>query len=407
MKSSLALYKSTLQPLRPTLAISPFLLSLSSPFSNRALLSSRARTITTISPGSKPLLLCTFGRQRRTKIGIESRKKSTKPAHLNELPSTLKRKFELLELVEEDLSLTRPPFFDLPDRPSSNKDDDKVSLSERIKFLYRLGRAYLNFYKRSIKQVWTCFKVSRKYVSWKDFEMRSPEFISMGVPVRDERLRCRYWNNLQFIQRSRHDARKMLPFGLILLICGEFTPLVLLAIGSSFIPDSCKIPSQVLQERKHALTRISGLDQFKIDLLPELSDRFKNYTDDEILKTADLLQLSPKPGVIARILPRSWLLRICRMRLKSWNARNMTEFNLLSANSLQHFPPDELVRLCLLMGHYSTSRRRTLESLIRNISVNERFEVIGFDLQISEENLAKARRLLGEDLLQLNNQSIG
>lgn len=402
MKLSLARYERALPQLRTT-SINTLFLSNFPP--RRAFHPSRARTITTLLAGSKPLSLCIFDGERTTRRRLDSRKQSTKAGHPNELPSTWKRKFELLGAVEEDLSLTRPPVFETPDRPSSDTAG-KVSLSERAKFLYRLGRAYLNFYKRSIKQVWTGFRASRKYALWKDSEMRSHDLIAIGASVRDERLRYRYWNNLQFIQRSRHDARKMLPFGLILLVCGEFTPLVLLAIGSSLIPNACKIPSQVLQEQKHALTRIRGLDRLKIDLKPDLDDGFKNFTNEEILKAADLLQLFPKPRVISRMLPRNWLLRICRIRLRSWDARNMAEFKLLSSDSLRHLPQDELIRLCLLTGHYTFNRGRTLEPLIQNISLNEKSEVIGFDIQASEETLVKTRRLLGEDLRQLNIQSI-
>jgi hypothetical protein len=44
--------------------------------------------------------------------------------------------------------------------------------------------------------------------------------------------------------RTRHDLGKLVPFSIVFAICGEFTPLVILAIGSAAVPYTCRIPKQ-------------------------------------------------------------------------------------------------------------------------------------------------------------------
>lgn len=47
----------------------------------------------------------------------------------------------------------------------------------------------------------------------------------------------------------------MIPFTLILLICGEFTPLIVPIFGSAITPATCRVPSQISKERESASKR--------------------------------------------------------------------------------------------------------------------------------------------------------
>lgn len=55
----------------------------------------------------------------------------------------------------------------------------------------------------------------------------------------------------------------MIPFTLILIVCGEFTPLIVPIFGSAITPATCRVPSQVEKERVAATARkLAALDVF-------------------------------------------------------------------------------------------------------------------------------------------------
>lgn len=47
----------------------------------------------------------------------------------------------------------------------------------------------------------------------------------------------------------------MIPFTLILIICGEFTPLIIPLFGSAITPATCRVPGQIAKERDTASKR--------------------------------------------------------------------------------------------------------------------------------------------------------
>lgn len=47
----------------------------------------------------------------------------------------------------------------------------------------------------------------------------------------------------------------MIPFTLILIICGEFTPLIIPIFGSAITPATCRVPGQIAKERDAASKR--------------------------------------------------------------------------------------------------------------------------------------------------------
>lgn len=59
----------------------------------------------------------------------------------------------------------------------------------------------------------------------------------------------------QLVRRSARDIRRMIPFTLILIVCGEFTPLVIPIFGSAITPATCRVPSQIAKERDTASKR--------------------------------------------------------------------------------------------------------------------------------------------------------
>lgn len=62
-------------------------------------------------------------------------------------------------------------------------------------------------------------------------------------------------SNFQLIRRAAYDIRRMIPFTLMLIICGELTPLVVLVIGSAVVPATCRVPKQVAKDRAQKAAR--------------------------------------------------------------------------------------------------------------------------------------------------------
>ncbi|KAI5922942.1 hypothetical protein F4810DRAFT_720600 [Camillea tinctor] len=117
-------------------------------------------------------------------------------------------------------SSTRPPPLDLPTRDPS---------TSYISYLYHLGKAYTSFYKSGFKAVFT----NRRLLN------------SSPSPTRAHIL---------LHQRVRHDLSRVPLFGLLVLVCGELTPFIVLLLPQ-LTPYTCRIPSQVAVLRRTARAR--------------------------------------------------------------------------------------------------------------------------------------------------------
>ncbi|KKY29164.1 hypothetical protein UCRPC4_g00070 [Phaeomoniella chlamydospora] len=151
-----------------------------------------------------------------------------------------------------DLSSTRPPPLTLPERLLTKPGEPLPPITENVKNLFHIAKGYLAFYKAGLKQLWANYKEYRQIVSrarafdklhWttseKDLISKLREFRrSTGITRREYNLYL----------RTRRDLRKLVPFGLVFLIFGEFSPLVLLPLGPRIIPFPCLLPQQVWQQ---------------------------------------------------------------------------------------------------------------------------------------------------------------
>ncbi|KAI1505110.1 hypothetical protein F5X99DRAFT_431264 [Biscogniauxia marginata] len=115
-------------------------------------------------------------------------------------------------------SSTRPPPLDLPVRDPS---------TSYMTHLFRLGKAYMHFYKMGFKAVFANRRLLRQ----------TP---SSSAPTRSQVL---------LRHRVRHDLSRLPVFGLVVLVCGEFTPLVVL-LFPQLTPYTCRIPAQVAVIRR-------------------------------------------------------------------------------------------------------------------------------------------------------------
>ncbi|KAJ9304911.1 hypothetical protein DTO217A2_5564 [Paecilomyces variotii] len=138
---------------------------------------------------------------------------------------------------------------------------------DQFKRYIALGRAYYSFYKTGLKNVYHNYKASiplRRSLGLPTYlptsyppatqtsssqDDKTPSFFSAARGLGFTRA------DIQLVRRAAYDVRRMIPFTLILLICGETTPFIVLALGNAVTPATCRVPRQVEKEREAKLKR--------------------------------------------------------------------------------------------------------------------------------------------------------
>ncbi|OAA59163.1 letm1-like protein [Niveomyces insectorum RCEF 264] len=113
----------------------------------------------------------------------------------------------------------RPPPLTLPERtPDTSTSSHLLSTA----------KAYLGFYKTGMRYLWANTKLVRALPRPRDDDGDT-------ATTRAQRLLRLRW---------RHDMRRLPVFGVLLVVCGELTPLVVLLVPH-VVPYPCRIPKQV------------------------------------------------------------------------------------------------------------------------------------------------------------------
>ncbi len=154
---------------------------------------------------------------------------------------------------ENDLSSTRPARLNVPEGPAKAQDGS-ISLKTRGSYLIQLGKAYAGFYKTGVKNIWYNYKEYRSL-------LRRFSGTDIHDQVKYEPTPKISRREFQLYLRTRHDLRKLIPFGLVFIACGEFTPLVVLALGTAVVPYSCRIPKQIKKDLEKTLSRIENVER--------------------------------------------------------------------------------------------------------------------------------------------------
>jgi hypothetical protein len=110
-----------------------------------------------------------------------------------------------------------------------------------------LGKAYLAFYKTGVKHIYTNFKAARAVQKHLDDAHASSlkAAVDAGALTRSD---------FQLLVRNWHDVKRVPVFALVFAVCGELTPLVVVAV-SSIVPWTCRIPKQIESDRRRLETR--------------------------------------------------------------------------------------------------------------------------------------------------------
>ncbi|CAK7233201.1 hypothetical protein SBRCBS47491_008528 [Sporothrix bragantina] len=179
---------------------------------------------------------------------------------------------------------TRPPPLELPER---NPDASTFS------YLFATGKAYLSFYKTGLRYLVANTKQVRAMDANKDADSEG-EGGKTWHATRADLLTRRRWG---------HDMRRLPLFGLLLLICGEFTPFVVL-VFPHVVPYTCRIPKQVLQLRtKVEERRQAAFKEYEVAI-----EATKMAGSEQPSDTANNLLISRSLGLVAPFWDRIGLL---------------------------------------------------------------------------------------------------
>ncbi|KAL7657733.1 hypothetical protein M752DRAFT_330609 [Aspergillus phoenicis ATCC 13157] len=150
---------------------------------------------------------------------------------------------------------TRPASLALP--PSPEDPNTPLPPSAKLKRYITIGRAYLTFYKTGLKNVYHNYRAAIPLRRTLNLSPYVPSSIPPSPTTKDAipfyqtlQTHSLHRSHFQLLRRSAHDIRRMIPFSLILIICGELTPLAVLALGNAITPLTCRIPRQLEKERE-------------------------------------------------------------------------------------------------------------------------------------------------------------
>jgi hypothetical protein len=228
---------------------------------------------------------------------------------------------------------TLPADIDLP--PASTSDEPFLKKASRY---IAIGRAYLRFYATGLKNVYSNYKDSlpiRRQLGLPSYLPSSPPSsnsssgaTSLHTAIDTLKITRA---DFQLVRRAAYDVRRMIPFGLILLICGEFTPLVVAAVGDAVTPYTCRIPKQLaktrtkrVEKQQHAFAAVQGgLGSMKPvrdeDAMTWIAEQFGSR---EFAATASAEQVLRACAVFGLTNSHDraavWVPLIYRPRLKKW-----------------------------------------------------------------------------------------
>ncbi|PWY67554.1 hypothetical protein BO70DRAFT_366291 [Aspergillus heteromorphus CBS 117.55] len=188
---------------------------------------------------------------------------------------------------------TRPADLNLP--ATLPKDAPPAS---KLKRYIAVGRAYLTFYKTGLKNVYHNYRAAlplRRSLGLPVYLPSSPPPAARHAAAFRKSLLSSDLSRSQFqlLRRSAYDVRRMIPFALILIVCGEMTPLAVLALGNAVTPLTCRVPRQLEKERikrsvrkRDALVPVGSVTAPTVGSDAEMS-ALRRMADPEWIRDAD------------------------------------------------------------------------------------------------------------------------
>jgi hypothetical protein len=126
--------------------------------------------------------------------------------------------------------------------PPLNTPERQPGQSFFPSYAFALGKSYATFYKNGIKSIYSNFMACRPVQAELDNKHQGSLAKAIDAGLLDR-------SKFQLLTRSWFDVKRVPIFALVFLICGEFTPLVVIAV-TSVVPYTCRIPKQIESDRK-------------------------------------------------------------------------------------------------------------------------------------------------------------
>ncbi|GAB7363344.1 hypothetical protein MBLNU230_g3625t1 [Neophaeotheca triangularis] len=167
---------------------------------------------------------------------------------------------------------TLPPPLHLPKRGSENL----------AVYLFRLGKTYGTFYKDGVKAVWFNHKAAKEVKARLRKEQLSRTIDLTGAAAQGLLTRA----ELQLLARNTYDIGKLPFFGLLVLLFGEWLPLLVPFIPYA-VPGTCRIPKQVRGMREKEETRRTK--SFRMGIR-------EPFKEDMVVQQADAEEVKPRPN---------------------------------------------------------------------------------------------------------------
>ncbi|KAH6677410.1 hypothetical protein B0J14DRAFT_651300 [Halenospora varia] len=119
---------------------------------------------------------------------------------------------------------------------------NRSDFESTFKYLFKLGSTYGSFYKTGALNIFTNFRASQAIQNNIDSNYQSSKAAAVKAGALSRA-------DFQLLHRSWHDIKRLPIFGLVFIVCGEFTPLVVIAL-SNVVPWTCRIPRQINSDRQ-------------------------------------------------------------------------------------------------------------------------------------------------------------
>lgn len=198
---------------------------------------------------------------------------------------------------------TLPPPLTLP--PPQQPDQSLFS------YYYALGKAYVLFYKSGIKAIWQNWKLTRQVRG----RIAAAPFPQQRQGDDAALLRSGALSRAEFhlLRRTGQDVRKIPLFVLVYIVCGEFTPLVVVAL-SGLVPRTLWIPKQVLRAREKAENRRAAA--YAVATQPESKQEITTPKAIESGRMGQILDVYPQWWDRIPIIPSGFIFRRVVERLR-------------------------------------------------------------------------------------------
>ena len=268
----------------------------------------------------------------------------------------------------ESMQQFAPPELEVVEPPQP-KDGKPVGTPDRFQYYLRLGKSVGKFYWAGLKKIFSNFKEYQRFKSHLSTFQGQSATPSFGAVVAHSVL---YQSptpitrrQFQLLYRGPSDFYKLIPFSLVFLVCGEFTPLVLPFLPTAILPGTCRRQQDRLAVTKKYTKRLRfARDQMRLFPPAPPQVAASNPSDLRLLRHSAAQEVlwgyavrSSPYSFLIPYFPKRWIPALDRSRLfRPYNdARHfrivLDTILIMREGGFGKLSADEIVDYCLFVGH--------------------------------------------------------